>query len=605
VAGHHSSAERDPASEIATWRRVVIDRSLWLALGVLTAAGTIGLLQGKPGSVELILRLLPGLAVVGVALTWRSAPIPLRGSGLIAGFLIAVVGVGLDRGYSVPNPFVGGIFLCILAALVLDRRGAWMTVIVATLLWVPISYLFLIGRELPTDVVASHTEPSSWVRIITIFAVIASAATSAVLFMVTRLERALYQAESLHQALQAQTEERLTAVKEQHRLEAQLQQAQRLDSLGRLTGGIAHDFNNLLLVILGNAEFYADEDLPREQARKSASEIVAAAERAATLTQQLLAFGRHQAQEATRLDVACSVEKTLGLIRRLFPSSIHLALDLACELPAAWGPPTAIEQILMNLAINSRDSMPEGGRLAVQTSGVLRAPSGDEGAGEKKLYSRIRVMDNGSGMSAETRERAFDPFFTTKPVGMGSGLGLSLVLGLAEQCGGFVELFSEPGKGTTIDVYLAESTEDQEATSEVVEVSENWAGHGETLLVVDDDAQVRGVISGMLVRAGYSVIEAANGEEALSLFRQRGQEVALVVSDAVMPQMGGRALYEEIRRLRPSIPFLVCSGYASNLFSEDFFRNPRRAFLRKPFRPTQLARAVSNLLREGTGDGIA
>ena len=351
---------------------------------------------------------------------------------------------------------------------------------------------------------------------------------------------------------------------ERERLEAQLIQAQKMESVGRLAGGIAHDFNNLLTAILGHAELSLmfHKDLPTAL-QKSLKEIHATAERAKTLTRQLLAFGRKQTLEVRAVHINEIIVSFGRIIQRMIGEDIEVKTVLNPAVPMIMADTAQIEQILMNLVINARDAMPSGGEITVETKSInldasyaATHPMVTAGA-----YVLLSVTDTGSGMDAETQKMIFEPFFTTKESGKGTGLGLSTVYGIVKQHGGHVLVYSEPGQGTIFRVYFPAISTPAEEVHAPVESSAPPHGN-ETILLAEDELSVRQLGVLMLSSLGYTVLEAANGEEAFRFASQEGG-IDLLLTDVVMPGMGGRETYQKIAAIRPGIKLLYVSGYPS------------------------------------------
>jgi PAS domain S-box-containing protein len=377
-------------------------------------------------------------------------------------------------------------------------------------------------------------------------------------------------------------------------LENQLRHAQKMEAIGRLAGGIAHDFNNILTVITS----YADLLLlapPPDSMLHELSEIRAAAGRAAGLTRQLLAFSRQQVLRPRTLDLNATVEQLRGMLRPLLGEDIDLELDLSPAIPLVHADQGQVEQVVMNLAINARDAMPEGGRLLIETRRALldeqsaheRSP--DLHAGD---YAVIRVSDSGVGMSPALVERIFEPFFTTKPVGQGTGLGLSTAYGIVEQSGGAITVESTVGVGTAFSVYLPASLEAAEARLPAAHPRPSQRG-SETILVVEDEESLRYVLRRILAGAGYEVIEADNGHHALQVLQ--GKDVNLVLSDVVMPIMGGRELARELSSTRPGVPVILMSGYTGDARNELVTVN-HPYVIDKPFTGSALLETVRDVL---------
>jgi two-component system, cell cycle sensor histidine kinase and response regulator CckA len=365
--------------------------------------------------------------------------------------------------------------------------------------------------------------------------------------------------------------------------EAQLRQSQKMEAVGRLAGGVAHDFNNTLVAILGYADLLARTLPAGGMQRRQADEIVAAARRAASLTTQLLAFSRQQVPAPRAIDFGAVVAGIEGMMRRLIGEDVTLSVRVPDRPTWVLADAGQVEQVLLNLVVNARDAMPEGGRLDVE----VRAP---EPGGEP--VARLLVSDTGCGMTEDVRARMFEPFFTTKPAGKGTGLGLSMVYGIVHQWRGEVAVESAPGRGTTFRVSVP-VTEPPAPEMRVRAPAEGEAAGG-TLLVVEDERAVREYLAEVLAGEGYRVIVAADPEEALGLATEIG-EVDLLVTDVVMPGMSGPALVRTLRKSRPDLRALYISGYAAGTLAEQR-PDPRAAFLQKPFTLGELRAKVRSLL---------
>jgi PAS domain S-box-containing protein len=404
--------------------------------------------------------------------------------------------------------------------------------------------------------------------------------------------------------------ERRAATEQNELLQAKLQQAQRLENLGQLAGGIAHDFNNLLGVILSYATFVA-EDLGAasesdgtqrwETTRGDVGQIKLAAERAARLTHQLLAFARREVVRPQVLDLDQIVTGVAEMLRRTLGEHIELLTSPAGDLWPVLADPGQLEQVLVNLAVNARDAMTGGGTLTIDTANII--VDDDFIAGGSKARPgrnvRLRVSDSGTGMPADVIERAFDPFFTTKPEGAGTGLGLATVYGIITQAEGQVQIYSEPGAGTTFSITLPVTTE--VAVEVAAHVPYQRASKGETILVIEDEAALREVTKRIFVRNGYHVITAASGQEAIDIARGYDGEIHLLVTDVVMPQMLGKEVAGKIRAIKPDIEVLFISGYARRVLSSQDMLDPDVALLEKPFSEADLmdksARVLSGHFR--------
>ena len=391
--------------------------------------------------------------------------------------------------------------------------------------------------------------------------------------------------------------ERKEAEARLRRSEDHLRQAQKMEGIGRLAGGIAHDFNNLLTAIQGHAQFML-EDLPEGgTARADAEEIRKAADRAAALTRQLLTFSRRQVLEPQVIDLNSIIGDLNKMLRRVIREDVDLVTALADDAWSIYADAGQIEQVLMNLVVNSRDAMPRGGTVTVATRNV---EVGEEyamgGAGPQPgPYVQLTVSDTGIGMDKDTQVRIFEPFFTTKPEGQGTGLGLATVYGIVQQSGGHISVYSEPGQGTMFRILLPRHRERSEAAEKpAVQPSSR---HGcEAVLVVEDDPAVRALTRRVLQERGYSVLEAGDGTEALRLAEEYDGPIDLLVTDIVMPEMSGRKLAENLRTMHPAAKILFMSGFTETDVIQQGLLEPGAAFVEKPFSPDGLAERVREAL---------
>ncbi len=396
--------------------------------------------------------------------------------------------------------------------------------------------------------------------------------------------------------------ERSRAEAERNRLQEQLQQAMKMEAIGRLAGGVAHDFNNLLTSIKGNVELARMQMTPCDPVEQHLAEVVKAADSAAALTRQLLAFSRRQIIEPRVLNLNDLVENLRKMLVRIIGEDVELQLALERKLGAVRVDPGQFEQVLVNLAVNARDAMPDGGQLTIETANVqldddycARHPYVTPGS-----FVLLAVSDTGLGMSEEVKRRLFEPFFTTKPKGRGTGLGLATIFGAVRQAGGSIEVYSEVGHGTSFKIYLPRT--DEVAGSLAVEApSLDLPGGSETLLVVEDEDSVRQVAVHALQRLGYQVLPAATGGEALALLQRRPGRIDLLMTDVVMPGMNGRELAARLGKLHPEMKVLFTSGYAENVIVHHGVLEAELNFVGKPYSLHTLARKIREVLDSGRG----
>jgi len=391
----------------------------------------------------------------------------------------------------------------------------------------------------------------------------------------------------------------LRDITERRRVEEQLRLSQRMQAVGRLAAGTAHDFNNVLTSLQGHVELLLRHLRPDDPLRIDVEGIKQAADRATTLTQQLLAFSRQQVLQPRVMDLSAIVAELEPKLRKLLGEKIEVVMGL--DRRSAWvkADPTQIEQVLMNLAENARDAMPEGGRVTIQTASVEI----DEAFARKYRYhvetgryTLLRVSDNGHGMDEATVARIFEPFFTTKGPGKGTGLGLSAVYGIVKQSGGYIWVDSEPERGTTVSIYLPALAEAELERRPVVEPRVTGSGGGATVLVVEDDEMVRSIVRRVLLQDGYSILEAHHGRDAIWMSEGYPYTINLLLTDIVMPEMSGRELARHLAAKRPGLRILYMSGHTDEAIMAPSVFERGTAFIQKPFTPDALARKVQEVL---------
>ena len=390
-------------------------------------------------------------------------------------------------------------------------------------------------------------------------------------------------------------EELQHAYRELTQTQDQLLQSQKMEAIGRLAGGIAHDFNNLLTVIAGQTYMLRNQT-GAGPVREGVERIEDTAERAAELIRQLLAFSRKQVLQPGVLRLNAIVESMAPMLTRVIGEDVELSTRLEPRLLHVKADPTQIEQVIMNLAVNARDAMPRGGRLTLETANVT--VDGSSATQHPEVtpgdYVMLAVSDTGTGMDAETRRRLFEPFYTTKGPGKGTGLGLSTVYGIVKQSGGHIFVYSEPGRGATFKIYLPVVSES--VAPPLLARTDDMPRGTETVLLVEDECDVRSLVRQVLQERGYRVVEATDAREALRLAGEPTAPIDLLLTDVIMPQMTGRVLADLVTAAQPTIPVLFISGYADNAVVEHGVLQAGRAYLQKPFTPAQLARVVRRVL---------
>jgi two-component system cell cycle sensor histidine kinase/response regulator CckA len=388
----------------------------------------------------------------------------------------------------------------------------------------------------------------------------------------------------------------LEEITEKKQLESQYRQSQKMEAIGRLAGGVAHDFNNLLTAVTGYGEISLLDLRKDDPLRLNIEEILRAAERGTSLTQQLLAFSRKQILQPRGINLNETITDMQGMLQRLIGEDIELLLALEADLSTVTADPGQVEQIVMNLAVNARDAMPQGGKIVIETGNSFL----DEAYTQRHLevlpgsYVMLTVSDNGWGMDAETQSHIFEPFFTTKERGKGTGLGLATVYGIVKQSGGHLWVYSEPGQGTTFKIYLPRV--DAAAEPGEVEMPAEAPFGWETILIVEDEDPLRALIHKTLRKFGYQVLEARHGGEALLICEQTSKPIHLMLVDVVLPQMSGPGVAARLTALQPDMKVLFMSGYTENAMIHHGLLDRRVPFLPKPFKPVTLVRKVREVL---------
>jgi PAS domain S-box-containing protein len=391
--------------------------------------------------------------------------------------------------------------------------------------------------------------------------------------------------------------ERKEAEKEKEKMQVQLRQAQKMEAVGTLAGGIAHDFNNLLQAVQGYAQLLLFKEDGGDDGQRELQQIVRAAERGAELTQQLLTFSRKIESDLQPIDFNREVENVRLLLERTIPKMIEVEFRLAEDLKMVNADPGQVEQILMNLAVNAKDAMPDGGKLIVETAHVILDQDYCKihRVANPGSYVQLTVTDTGHGIDKMTIEHIFEPFYTTKETGKGTGLGLATVYGIVKSHNGHIVCYSEPDEGTTFKIYLPTIDSTQEAKKAEEHLTE-FEGGSETILLVDDEEAIRGLGTQILEEFGYTVLTAANGESALQLYSEEQEKIDMIILDLIMPGMGGKRCLVELLKINLEAKVAIASGYSPDGPTKEILKNGAKGFISKPYDLRQMLKVVREVL---------
>ena len=588
--GAESSSFADARSRPDSWRNALLDSVLrfafWLGLVIYVPSAWAAIRFGELGVL-----IADTLAVVLLGIISRSGYLPRGVRSLI--FCAVMYGLGcllMMRVGSVSQIylFAASIFATIFVGRAVGLWGVLLNC--ATMLM--IGYWGFASPEMLRKGVASF---ESWAVMTLSFVFINTVVVLAVAAVISVLQRALLRSKSAQHKLKLESQRLIVANEELRSRDEMLENSRKMDAVGQLAGGIAHDFNNMLSVILGHSEIVQSQ-LPQDsQLQENVDEVLKAAERSAALTRQLLAFARKQTASPVSLDLNRSIQGMLSMLRRLIGENIELVFHPSAQSSWIRIDPNQVDQVLANLVVNARDAIAgvgtvtvaiEGSTLDEETAGRLGLKPGD--------HVVLRVLDDGMGMDDETRTRLYEPFFTTKGVGQGTGLGLSTVYGIVQQNEGGIQVTSQPGQGTTFEIFFPRS-EAPETVETAYDEPEVPRGRGELILLVEDERAVLELGAQMLSQLGYRVHKASTAAEALK-FAGRPERIDLLISDVIMPQMNGLEVVRRASELQPGIASLYVSGYSANVISERGILPSGTDFLAKPFSKQELAAHVRRIL---------
>jgi signal transduction histidine kinase/ActR/RegA family two-component response regulator len=596
MAEEWSSGPTGPET-VAAWRVEVLERVfryMFYLLAVLLAVEA--LLSIESGQWHALPALSVAVLLQGLAAFASGFAVRARAFIFTAAACVGL-GFGLPAlGFAFPVPFIVAAMTLTLLALCVGYRFALGSLffIVAVVLVAGAYVCFLRATPLPLALAEQQPilDPNrffNWLRVTGVFAAVGVAIIGAVGLLVQRLEQAVRHNASLFGSLEQASRDKIRALEEREVLHDKIRRSNDLQLLGMLSATVAHDFNNLLMVILGNAHTLKLD--AQGQAKEDVADIEHAGEQAADLCRRLLTLAGERMSGDEVAELNRFVEGELPILRRLVTSRVRVEWNPG---PPLWlkCARTEMRQALLNLCANARDAMPRGGVLRVSTTTVVRAaPGGDVAA----TFACLAIADDGSGMDAATRERIFEPFFTTKGKTKGTGLGMTLVSAAVERQAGFLELETAPGRGTTFSLFFPVVENPAPEVAAPPASSRSTLSGNETVLVVDDDEGARRMLVRYLQKSGYSVLTASDGQTALEVLRNAAR-VELIISDAMMPRMGGRALFDVVSRERPALPFLFCSGFPAGTVAEGVLDAPHRALLSKPFTEETLLLKVRELL---------
>ncbi|MBL8911907.1 MAG: response regulator [Archangium sp.] len=561
-----------PASDqdVAEWR----ERGLRSLLRFSAIVMGLALLFFLPRNLMLGRYLLAAVMLAGAALIGVAAFAPRLShttrSALFALSIISVATTAVINAHTwTPNSFVAMATVTIVLSVTHSARAAWIFLSACVAIIVALASWFIFGGVQPLSDTADVTLPLNWIRIAVLFVPATAFGVLSVSRLVTHLEEAL-----------KQNRELIEREREQARRDTMNQEQQRLEALGRLAGGIAHDFNNVLLVMMANSELISRQSQDAN-IRDLASEIRDASVRGTELAKTLLTFGRAEAGEVGPVELNAAVSAALKVVHRLLPANQRFEFIPDERVKSVKSNAGYVGQVVMNLALNARDAMPNGGTITVRTR------RDDDG------FTALTVEDTGVGMDENTRRRAFEPYFTTRPQGRGSGLGLSTVHGVVVGQGGKVDLQSTPGKGTTVWWLSSDATP---ISASKPDRTVTPLPQKPLVLVVDDEPLSMRVISRVLASEGYETLTCGNGAEALRLWELNRDRVSLVVSDVLMPGMSGRELHDALELRAPKLPFLFCTGFSNDTLPIDLLSRPGRKLIAKPFTSETLMASVRALL---------